>query len=142
VKEVRGDLWVYPAEWRIITTNGTIRKDGCCVMGRGCAFEATQRFPMLAKELGQRIKRGGNVVHSFPQYGLLTFPVKHHWHDAADLDLIRQSTEDLKRYLSPHLRYSMPRAGCGNGRLCWADVKPILATLPDNVRVISFPNED
>lgn len=142
MKEVFGNLWVYPADWRIVTTNGSVRKDGCCVMGKGCAKEAADRYLMLPRELGVRIKVEGNVVHSFPQYGLLTFPVKHAWHESADLDLIRRSVSQLKRFLSPHLRYAMPRAGAGNGRLRWSDVRPVLAELPDNVRVITFERDD
>lgn len=32
----------------------------------------------------------------------------------------------------------LPRPGCGNGRLVWADVKPVLAGLPDEVLIITW----
>lgn len=31
----------------------------------------------------------------------------------------------------------LPRPGCGNGRLTWEQVKPVIKFLPDNVWVIS-----
>ena len=40
MREVVGNLWTYPADIRVITTNGTVKNDGTCVMGRGCAAEA------------------------------------------------------------------------------------------------------
>lgn len=138
MKIVRGDLWTYPADVRIITTNGSIRGDGCAVMGRGCAFEASQRYVMLQRELGVMLKKYGNHVASFPIYNIITFPVKHEWHEQADLALIKRSVDELKRFIQAGKRFVMPRAGCGNGRLQWEDVKPILAVLPDNVRVISY----
>lgn len=136
--EATGDLWTYPADFRVITTNGSIRKDGCAVLGRGCAREAVQRFPALPQELGTLLTRRGNRLHYFDQYSLFTFPVKREWMLRADLDLIRASTETFVDVIIPSLTYVMPRAGCGNGALRWADVQPILAVLPDNVIVIDY----
>lgn len=137
MKTVRGDLWTYPADVRIITTNGDVRKDGCAVMGRGCAREAAYRFVMLPRELGVYLRKYGNHVTLFPKYNLMTFPVKHHWDEDADLTLITRSAKELERFLLPQRRFLMPRAGCGNGRLQWEDVKTVLETLPDNVYVIT-----
>ena len=63
--EVRGNLWTFHAEneWVAITTNGDVRGDGCAVMGRGIAWEATQRFPNIADHLGKLLTREGNIVH-------------------------------------------------------------------------------
>lgn len=33
--EVKGNLWTYPAEVRVITTNGFVKKNGEAVMGIG-----------------------------------------------------------------------------------------------------------
>lgn len=136
--EAIGDLWRYPADFRVITTNGSVRKDGCAVLGRGCAREAAIKYPALAGELGARLKASGNRLHYWPAYSLFTFPVKHHWMEAADPELIRESTETFARQLLGSGIYVMPRAGCGNGQLRWEDVRPILAVLPDNVVVIDF----
>ena len=137
MKIVKGDLWTYPADVRIVTTNGTLRQDGTAVMGRGCACEAAQRFIMLPRELGDVIKKYGNHVALFSQYNLITFPTKHHWSEDSDVKLIELSMRELRKYIRPRVRYVMPRVGCGHGRLQWEDVEPILSKLPDNVLVIS-----
>jgi hypothetical protein len=144
VVEATGDLWTYPADFRVITTNGSVRKDGCAVLGRGCAREAATKYPTLPRLLGEKLARHGNLVYFFadaildaPQ-GLFTFPVKHQWMQQADLDLIRRSTAAFRGHLLENASYVMPRAGCGNGQLRWEDVRPILAVLPDNVVVIDF----
>ena len=69
---------------------------------------------------------------------LLTFPVKHNWWQPADLDLIAKSAEALE-YMAlskPDTSFLLPRPGCGNGKLTWAEVRPVIKFLPDNVLVI------
>ena len=136
--EASGDLWTYPADFRVITTNGSVRNDGHAVMGRGCARQAKDKFPGLARELGARLRSHGNRLHYWPAYLLFTFPVKHRWMEAADPELIRASTEEFAQQLLESATYVMPRPGCGNGQLSWGDVRPIVAALPDNVVVIDF----
>lgn len=139
--EVYGYLWKYPlADYRVVTTNGTLKNDGTSVMGRGCAQEAAEMYPKLPEELGFNIKSLGNIVHYFPVYKIITFPVKHQWFEVADIKLIEKSTMHLKKLAerTPSNLYVMPRAGCGNGRLDYKDVKKILAILPDNVHVITY----
>jgi hypothetical protein len=138
--EVVGDLWTYPADWRVITTNGAVRRDGCAVMGRGCAKQATQKYPALQGLLGSQLKLRGNHVTEFSLWNLLTFPVKHSWEQDADLVLIARSARELRGWLEDHDQplVVLPRPGCGNGRLDWEVVKPLLLSLPDNVAVIDF----
>ena len=123
---IEGNLWKFhtPANWIVIPTNGSIRHDGACVMGRGVALQAKKRYSDLPYELGQYIRRFGNVVHTFREYGLLSFPVKHKWFEKADLELIEQSAKQLL-YVVDRPIY-LPMVGCGNGRLAWKDVKPVL----------------
>lgn len=143
--EVTGNLWTYePADARCITTNGDVRKDGRAVMGRGCAYEAKERYPDIQMDLGRCLTRAGNHVHELikiDNWVLLTFPVKHHWNDQADLDLICRSALELMRYLDHDeigLKHVLlPRPGCGNGRLRWEDVRTVLyPILDDRVYVI------
>jgi hypothetical protein len=138
--ELTCNLWDVPADWKGITTNGYVKGSGECVMGRGCAKEASQRYPTLPRKLGQRLKLFGNVVHMFPEYGLFSFPVKHAWYQDADPVLIAASARQLRRLAedAPQEMFVLPRPGCGNGHLDWAVVRPLLLSLPDNVFVITL----
>jgi len=123
VIERQGDIW--DGRTVVITTNGFVKTNGQCVMGRGCAKEATQRYPRIAYTLGQAIKRYGNrVIYLGKQLDgkhLISFPVKpdkvinngnnvvRHmaakfrlgdtvpgWAARADIDIIRKSTIELR----------------------------------------------
>lgn len=142
MREAFGDLWTFPADYRIVTTNGFVKQNGHAVMGRGCAKEATQRYPLLTGQLGQRLKEQGNIVLFWSEYSLLTFPVKHNWFERADPQLIARSVQQLLQciellQLEHEFRFVLPRPGCGNGQLLWNDVKPLVTLLPDNVYVIT-----
>jgi len=142
MKEVKGNIWDYHDKgyWIVITTNGTVRKDGACVMGRGVAKQAAIKYPQLPRELGKLIKLRGNVCHVMWGLGIITFPVKHNWWEKADLTLIEKSCKELvqkvcdidefKSDTYPENNWPdevyMVRPGCGNGGLRWKDVEPIL----------------
>lgn len=145
MREVRGNLWDAGADYFVITTNGALRKDGAAVMGRGVALQAMKRYPGLEYSLGRRIQLRGNHVSAIGR--LISFPVKHHWREMADLKLIRRSAEELAVYVTGqrHLGYpieqvAMPRPGCGNGRLDWKDVKPLIKDVLDD-RFVVYNNE-
>lgn len=138
MREATGNLWEIPADVRLITTNGSVRLDGLCVMGRGCAQQAAHRFPRLPYQLGQKIRAHGNRIYSFPEYQLMTFPVKHHWYDVASKPLIKESADALVEVIDPSLQYLLPRPGCGNGGLTWGQVRPLVAMLPDNVTLVTY----
>lgn len=144
MKLVYGDLWTYPAEWRVVTTNGTIKKDGSAVLGRGCAREAARKYPALPKALGQHLATKGNVLAVVPGLKLLCFPVKHQWWEPADLGLIAASVQQLCAFalhVAPAV-VVLPRPGVGNGKRTWAEVAPLLENLPENVHVITWKEEE
>lgn len=135
----QGDLWSAPCDYVVITTNASVRRDGHAVMGRGCAKEASDRFPELSYWLAQKLKRDGNHVFLSTQYKLFTFPVKVNWYDDAVLHLVRQSTQelavlcrDVSLFEGKHIKVAMPRPGCGAGKLRWSKVEPILRNLLDD----------
>lgn len=149
MREVYGDLWRFPADYRIITTNGTVRMDVKAVMGRGCAREAAVRFPHLAGELGGRIRRSGNHVYWFRDYQLVTFPVKHAWYETASLELIERSVRELLNLINDialheerDRTFVLPRPGCGNGGLKYDAVRPLLLALPNTVSVIAYKGQE
>lgn len=139
MRQASGDLWHLPADARCITTNGAVRKDGAAVMGRGVAAQAKERWPMLPTVLGYCIREHGNHVRLLMNPAgdsavLVSFPVKHHWRETADLALIERSCGELMD-LADRLGLEailLPRPGCGNGRLDWAQVGPAIAPLLDD----------
>lgn len=47
------NLWLL-SDTVVITTNGTVKGDDACVMGRGCALEAKLAFPGIDHRIGNR----------------------------------------------------------------------------------------
>lgn len=77
--EAKGDIFAAECDAVCITTNGFIKANGECVMGRGCAKAAAQQVPGLPAILGKKLKAHGNrVLPLWEQNGvtLLSFPVK------------------------------------------------------------------
>lgn len=147
-----GDLWAHPADLKVITTNGVVKRNGACVMGAGAAKQARdmwpghcpdhtvkhttcgpcfQALPAIDKVLGDHIVANGNVVGFFPLYNLISFPVKHHWRDSADLSIIDRSCRDFRAHFESYilendLTIAIIPPGIGNGRLAWSDVHPVV----------------
>jgi len=134
VKEITSDIWcAAKGSVLVVTTNGDVRKDGACVMGRGLALQASRRFPDLPFVLGNRIVVNGNHAHhlgSWHEYEIVSLPVKHHWRDPANLLLIERSIKELQELALSGLVF-LTRPGCQNGRLLWKDVRPLLLGLSD-----------
>lgn len=131
LQETIDNIWRYhktsPKHWIVVSTNGFVKRDGACVMGRGIALEAARKFPSLPFELGRKIRHEGNKVYVWPEYNIITFPVKHAWWERADLKLIEQSAQALATLFKNRADVVyMPKVGCANGKQSWADVKPIL----------------
>jgi len=136
MKEIISNIWAYASKGVIvIPTNGFVKSNGRAVMGRGLALDASTTFPMFSLELGNEIMLHGNHVVYWQKYELVTFPVKHNWWEIADLKLIAQSAEELRNLHFKKTLY-MPRVGCGNGKLDWTDVKPILEKYLGNFDVV------
>lgn len=145
--ECTGNIWdALPTEdgslvALVVTTNGTVNRHGAAVMGRGIAKEAKDRFPTLPFDLGFHLECHGNVPAAFAYdnavYDIWTLPVKYHWYERASIPLIQQSIARLEHGVRDYDYIYMPRPGCGNGRLSWEEVKPMLAHLDDRYHVYS-----
>lgn len=152
--EKRGNIWKYQSEESIIVipTNGTVKVNGECVMGRGLALQTKIRFPAIPLLIGDHIKKEGNIVDYFPLYGLVSFPVKWDWNQNADKLLIYRSLKELvnltksidkelendkESVLKKGFKVYLPRVGCGNGGLDWKEVKPLVEeVLVDNRYIV------
>lgn len=133
-----GDLWTFPATFRVITTNGCQRSDGTAVIGKGCALQAKQRYPDIAHELGHDLDlHGARVV--LLSHNIFAFPTKYDWRKPSVLSLIKRSAMQLVELVdeecakaNKELTTVMPPPGCGNGGLDWWDVRAILEPILDD----------
>ena len=150
--EYEGDLWDLVADATVITTNGFVKSNGRAVMGRGCAREARDRYKDLPASnvdelLGYLLKTEGNHVHDLGLWKgrrLITFPTKHHWREASDLELIMRSSGELV-VLANTLQLTniaMPRPGCGSGRRRWSDVRPLIEEVLDDRFIVCHLSGD
>lgn len=81
MKELTGNMLETDCDAICITTNGFVKRNGECVMGKGIAKQIKQYFPDIAYDLGQLIKTNGNKVNliypSEPDVpAILSYPVK------------------------------------------------------------------
>lgn len=160
--EAKGDLFDQLADAVVITTNGFVKSNGECVMGRGCALQAAKMDPSIPARLGRLIKEQGNRVIDLGHLRgmrLFTFPVKPietefngsnavghmrsrfedgdmipGWASVADMDIIRASALQLRDAVDELSlgRVVMPRPGCGAGELNWSIVKLVLGEVLDD----------
>ena len=141
MQEITGNIWDFHAQgsWITIPPNGSIRKDGQAIMGRGIAKEAATRYIDLPYRLADHIKMEGNTVEVFPDIKIITFPVKWEWYEIASVELIILScwalVSKVERLNIPTPIY-MVRPGCGNGKLAWEDVKPVISKYLDDRFVV------
>jgi len=145
-----------------ITTNGYINKKQECVMGCGCAKEASDRYPGIAKRLADNINANGNVpcvlgesrntlICSFPVKPISSVfdganAVSHMkrrynigdtvpgWACKADLRIIKDSAIDIVKIANKMKanKIAIPMPGCGAGELGWNEVGPVLDVVLDD----------
>ncbi len=143
MKEIRGDIWTFynKGYWIVITTNGTVKKNGKAVMGRGVALQAKKRFPELPEIIGTHIRYDRSKVDFLFSHRIISFPVKNNWWEKGSLILIERSCNEMLNLLTyePYREIKevyLVRPGCGNGQLNWEDVRPILEKYLDDRFVV------
>jgi hypothetical protein len=128
--ETVGDIWEHAdrGDTIVITTNGSLTRDGRAVFGRGVARQAVLRFPGIADKLGSLLAEQGSHVFDLG-CGIVSFPVEETAWSQPDLRIIARSAEELRLLAdrSGWQRIVVPRPGCGGGGLAWKDVQPLLA---------------
>ena len=160
MKILKGNLFTVDSDATAITTNGFVKKDGSCVMGRGCALQASKQVAGLAQHLGNLITLNGNnvqVINDSPLF--ISIPVKpshaisngdnavQHmrnkfrigqripgWACKASPELIVSSAHQLRKLTDDMgwQKIAIPRPGCGAGELSWIEIKPLLSEILDD----------
>ena len=138
LKEIHDDIWNWwsKGHYIAVSTNGFVKNNGACVMGRGIAEQAAERFERLPFELGVLIKQFGNIPFVFETYSIITVPTKSNWWENSSLELIEKSVSKLAKATAPRYPICVPRLGCSNGKLDWKNVKPILEKYLDESRFL------
>ena len=103
------------------------------VMGAGLAYQFKKAYPkMYVSYCGQcslRTIRIGEVT-TFQENGkiIINFPTKHHWKFDALLTSVHDGLKALKIALvDKNIKsVAIPALGCGNGKLNWSDVQPLI----------------
>lgn len=129
MEEINGNIWNYLSKgFVVVPTNGTVKKNGEAVMGRGLALQLKQRYPYFPRRLGSVISIEGNKLFRFFEPNVVSFPVKHNWWEKADILLLEESAKKLHSICVSDMKtnFYIPHVGCDNGGLDWKDVKPIL----------------
>ena len=106
------------------------------VMGKGIALAFKKAYPDNYKEYKQAVDDGKLQIGSLlvtetdklqPKY-IINFPTKKHWRHPSKLSYIREGMESLAKIIkSKDIKsVAIPPLGCGNGKLNWDEVKPIM----------------
>lgn len=104
------------------------------VMGKGIALEFKKRFPDMFEDYKKRcyageVKLGEPYLYKSENGPwILNFPTKDHWRSISKLSNIEKGLQYLERhYWNWGIRsIAVPPLGCGNGKLDWRIVGPIL----------------
>ncbi|HEC42737.1 MAG TPA: phosphatase [Bacteroides sp.] len=106
------------------------------VMGKGIALSFKNAFPIVDYEYQKAIKEGEIKVGRVqviktnlitPEY-IINFPTKKHWRQPSKLGYIDSGLQDLVKAIQEYKinSISIPPLGCGNGKLPWQRVKPLM----------------
>jgi O-acetyl-ADP-ribose deacetylase (regulator of RNase III) len=122
------------------------------VMGKGIALLFKKVFPIAMEEYLKAVKdksiqigkvqvvKTGSIL---PKY-IINFPTKVHWRYPSKIEFIDKGLYDLVIKIEEYSikSISIPPLGCGNGKLNWSEVKPLmikyLEPLSDHVNIIIF----
>lgn len=124
----KGDIFQSPMQAIVNTVN-------CVgVMGKGIALTFKKKFPDMYRDYEKKCKK--NEVQLGKPYCyhisgnrlIINFPTKNHWKENSNIKMIEEGLE----YLLTHFKswgvtsIAFPPLGCGNGKLKWDDVLPLM----------------
>jgi len=101
-------------------------------MGKGLALYVAQEYPMVELEYKRlcRARRitteGGLGWASSEGINFCLFPTKRHWKYPSQIDWIKNGLRALQADLLPSEIVAIPALGCGEGRLPWEQVRPLI----------------
>lgn len=114
----------------------TVNTEG--VMGKGIALQFRQAYPKMYDEYAAACEAGlvrlgevtvfdNGAIGGGPRW-IINFPTKGHWKSHSKLSDIESGLRSLIQVVQELQIKSIavPPLGCGNGKLNWADVRPLI----------------
>lgn len=107
------------------------------VMGKGIALQFRETFPDNYKAYLGATQRGDVKIGSMlitktgnlngPRY-IVNFPTKEHWRNPSRIEYVEKGLIALQKTIKELAIQSIavPALGCGNGKLNWEDVRPLI----------------
>ena len=113
------------------------------VMGKGMAKQFSMTFPGLLPSYQKAcsrsvFKKEGLYVYEVDgNRKVVCLPTKRHWRYPSKLEWI---DEALHRLATDYMRYgitslAVPAVGCGEGKLQWKDVYPLIVRYLDSIEI-------
>lgn len=141
-----GDMWSEfgkPNTLFVVTTNSTIKQNGCLVMGRGLAKAVRDRLVGIDAAFGKLIQAQripddyGLLILDYKGRKVAAFQVKTYFAEAASPSLIAKAAAKLAAWAGEHPNYTVNinYPGIGYGHLPEDVVRPLLDVLPENVHI-------
>lgn len=138
VMEIEGGNILESKAQTLITTVNTVG-----VMGKGLALAFKESFPGLYPSYKQACDRGIFKRDGFFVYEvdgsrkIVCMPTKRHWRYPSKIEWIDES---LYRLAHDYMKYgitslAVPALGCGEGRLKWEDVYPLIVRYLDRIEI-------
>lgn len=114
------------------------------VMGAGIALQFKKAFPENFKLYEKEVQNGelqigklfiyetGNLTN--PKY-IVNFPTKKDWKHPSKLAWVKEGLVELRKFiLEKNIKsIAIPPLGCGNGKLDWNDVKPLILNYVEDI---------
>lgn len=124
---LKGDIFNSPAQVLVNTVNVV------GVMGKGVALEFKKRYPDMFHYYQQLCDKkmldvGKLSLWKNEEKWVLLFPTKKDWRNPSKMEYIEKG---LAKFVASYYKLGIesiafPRLGCGNGKLDWKDVKPLM----------------
>ena len=122
------------------------------IMGKGIALSFKKTFPIVMEQYLRAVKDGSfqigkvQVVKTdtyLPKY-IINFPTKKHWRYPSKIEFIDEGLYDLVTKITEYKinSISVPPLGCGNGKLEWSTIKPLMIKhfepISNHVHIVIF----
>lgn len=130
MKELRGNLFDIECDALCITTNGFVKSNGECVMGKGCAKQVATMLPEVPRILGNILRSDGNHVHYLltqNDVALLSYPVK------PEVNSYMNSIDEVVS----HMRNKFNIGDTVPGWACVADIEIIKRSAYELVKLVN-----